>query len=101
MFGLYARKKRRDLGKTGRLFGEPWIPGEGTEAAQVFRIAIDELDRPRQSEQNDFRIRQRTAQGAERRHRAQHVAELQSPDDKNAPRQRFAKAVPSPQGSVR
>jgi len=75
--GDEARKRRRVL----RLFRHSGKAGERDEVVEVMRIACDERFRPRQADQGDARVRARGTQCAQRRNRAQHVAELQRAQD--------------------
>jgi hypothetical protein len=53
------------------------VAGEGEEVVDVAAEALRKLTRPRQPDQRDARFGQGHAQRAQRRHRAQHVAQLQ------------------------
>ena len=69
--------RRRHLGQTGKA-------GKGDELVDV-RQAMREALAPRQADERDARRRIGAAQRAQRRHRAQHVAEHQRPEHDDAP----------------
>gem|GEM_PF-6441414 len=80
----HAGVKPRQFVFSGSLLGKRFHPRKLDQLVHVGAKAADELPCVRQADQRNMRIRKRLAQRTQRGHCAEHVTQLQRPEDRDA-----------------